>query len=216
MPYKSLDLNEGGYPKLLKEIQDPPQKIYLRGSEDLLNKPAVAIVGTRSASQKGKEIAKEFAKEISRGGYVVISGLALGIDASAHRGALEGGNTIAVLGTNIANIYPQENIALSEKILENGLIISEHGEDDATDKEDFLRRNRIISGLSLAVIVIEAPKISGALSTARHAAEQGRDVFVVPGAIDDPNYIGSHELIRDGAILVKSVQDILEDISLKI
>lgn len=215
MPHKTLKIGESGYPKLLSEIANTPQSIYIKG-EFNSDRPLVAIVGTRQATNEGVEIAKQFAKELVEAGFGIVSGLALGIDTAAHVGALDGGGiTVAVLGNSIDTIYPSENKGLAERILKsNGAIISEYGSGEATEKDNFIARNRIISALSIAVLVVEAPIHSGALVTARTGAEQGKDVFVVPGSIDNPNFEGSHKLIRDGAILVTSVKDILEDLHL--
>ena len=215
MLHKTLEFGEPGYPKFLGEISDAPARIYVRG-ELKLERPLIAIVGTRQATAEGKRIAEEFSKDLVEAGFGIISGLALGIDASAHKGALSaGGNTIAVLGNGIDDVYPPENKELANRILESGgAVISEYGPGEPIEKSNFIQRNRIISALSIAVLVIEAPIHSGALVTARTGGEQGKDVFVVPGAIGDPNFEGSHKLIRDGAILVSSVKDILEDLNL--
>lgn len=205
---------DDGYPPLLREMSSPPTKLYILGDNHVLSGGGIAIVGTRKASPRGREVAKKFAIDIAGAGFVVVSGLAEGIDTAAHEGAIEaGGKTIAVLGTAIDSVYPKENKDLANRIIEGwGAVISEYGPSEGTSKESFVLRNRIISGLSLAVVVIEAPETSGALATARFAGEQGRGVFVVPGSIDDPNYVGSHALIRDGAILVTSVEEVLSEI----
>lgn len=215
MLYETLEFGSPGYPKLLGEITDAPRLIYVRGRLRL-DKPLIAIVGTRQATREGKKIAEEFSRNLVKKGFGIISGLALGIDASAHKGALSaGGNTIAVLGNAIDDVYPVENKGLSDRILKSGgAVISEYGPGKAIEKGNFIERNRIISALSIAVLVIEAPVHSGALITARTGGEQGKDVFVVPGSVDNPNFEGSHKLIRDGAILVGSVEDILEDLNL--
>ena len=215
MPYRTLDFRGPGYPKLLSEITDAPPRIYVKG-ELKLDQPLIAVVGTRKATPTGMKMAEEFAWALCEKGFGIISGLALGIDASAHRGALaSGGYTIAVLGNAIDDVYPVENKGLAESIIKSGgAIISEYGPGEATEKNNFLQRNRIVSALSIAVLVIEAPVHSGALVTARIGGEQGKDVFVVPGPAGDPHFEGSHKLIRDGAILVDSVEDILEDLNL--
>lgn len=217
---KSISLKDPRYPSLLKEIQNPPSKIYILGrffDESIINVPKIAIVGTRKASIQGKALARKISGELVRMGVVIVSGLAMGIDSAAHEGALEAkGKTIAVLANGLGKIYPALNQNLGEKVLEfGGAIISEYGSEVPYFKGQFLKRNRIISGLCQAVIVIEAPQRSGSLATARLAAEQGREVFVVPGPINHPNYCGSHKLIRDGARLVSSIDDILEDLGLK-
>jgi len=216
---KSISLKDVSYPLLLKEIPNPPSNLYVLGrffDESIINVPKIAIVGTRKASAQGKAFARKISGELTRMGLIIVSGLAMGIDSAAHEGALEvEGKTIAVLANGLGKIYPALNQNLGEKVLEfGGVIISEHGSETPYFKGQFLKRNRIISGLCQAVIVIEAPQRSGSLATARLAAEQGREVFVVPGPINHPNYVGSHQLIRDGARLVGSVEDVLEDLGL--
>lgn len=211
-----LDLSEKNFPALLKEIPGAPEKIYFRGVLDPLNNPCIAIVGTRKLTDHGKSIAKKFAKSLVDRGFTIVSGLALGIDSAAHEGALEaGGKTVAVLATGMDTVYPSQNKGLAEKILENGgALISEYPENTPSYPSQFLERNRIVSGLSLATIVIEAPIGSGAISTAHHAVEQNREVFVVPGPHNHPNYIGSHLLIREGARLASRVEEILDDLNM--
>jgi DNA processing protein len=212
MLYKTITLEDSMYPPLLREVQNPPRKLYIKGELSYKNL-IVAIVGTRKASESGIKLAHLYAKSLVEAGYSIISGLALGIDTAAHKGALDSsGVTIAVLGNSIDSIYPPQNKELSDKIIQKGAIISEYGPGETIAKRNFLERNRIISGMSIATIVIEAPSRSGAIATARLAGEQGRDVFVVPGSVDDPNYEGSNSLIRDGAILVRSIKDVIEDI----
>jgi DNA processing protein len=203
------------FPSLLEEIPNPASKIYVLGELPDEEMPKIAIVGTRKATNQGRSIAKEMAKKLSERGMIIVSGLAMGIDTASHEGAVAAGNkTIAVLGCGLDTIYPRQNENLARKILElGGAIISEYPVGTPAFPNQFLERNRIISGLSIATIIIEAPKESGALVTARLSAEQGREVFVVPGPINNPNYYGSHKLIRDGARLVTSVEDILEDLS---
>ena len=215
MPHKIIEFGESGYPRLLNEIADARSRIYVRG-EIKPNQTLIAIVGTRQATLEGIKIAEEFAQGLTKAGLGIVSGLALGIDTAAHKGALRGGGiTVAILGNAIDDIYPPENKELAERIIEGGgAIVSEYGPGEAIEKSNFIARNRIISALSVAVLVVEAPIHSGALVTARTGAEQGKDVFVVPGSIGNRNFDGSHKLIRDGAILVASVEDILEDIHL--
>jgi len=205
------------YPSLLKEIQNPPEKLYVLGnlpSEPLANRPKIAIVGTRKATAQGRLLAKEIARKLTELGVIIVSGLAMGIDTSAHEGAVKaGGQTIAVLANGLDTIYPRQNENLAKKILElDGAIISEYPTNTPSFPNQFLERNRIISGLSIATIIIEAPERSGSLATANWAVEQGREVFVFPGPIDHPNYRGSHKLIRDGARLIGSIEDLLEDL----
>jgi DNA processing protein len=204
------------YPPLLKEIPDPPKELFALGDQSILAMRAAAIVGTRRATPEGKRIASTFAKEFAKAGVAVISGLAFGIDTAAHEGCLEGnGKTIAVLPCGLDKIYPVSNGSLARRIRKNGgAIISEYK--PATDPLPyrFLERNRLISGLSESIVVIECPKESGSLVTARLGAEQGRNVFVVPGPISHPNFCGSHELIRKGAELVTKPEDVLESMGI--
>lgn len=199
------------FPPLLREIPFTPFGIYVLGKIDY-SLPAIAIVGTRSASAFGKETAKKFSENLAAAGITVVSGLALGIDAAAHQGALaSAGKTMAVLGTALNYFYPRQNSQLAEKILETGgALISEYPLNQEYRPQNFLIRNRIISGLSLGTLIIEAPEKSGALATVRFALEQNRDVFVVPGNIYAQNYRGSNELIKSGAIPVTTPEDILD------
>ncbi len=204
-------------PKLLQEISNPPKEIFILGElppEDILK---ISIIGTRKATMEGKNIARQLSFELTNLGFIIVSGLAMGIDTAAHEGCLQAnGITIAVLANGLNKIYPAQNENLARKILENkGAIISEYPPGTPAYKDNFLSRNRIISGLSIASIIIEAPFSSGALSTANYAAEQGREVFVIPGPINHPNYSGSHKLIRDGARIITSLEDILEDLGLE-
>lgn len=198
-------------PKLLQNIPDPPTDLFVKGR--LTNDLKIAIVGTRKATAEGRMTAKKIAADLAAAGITIVSGLAMGIDTASHEGCLEaGGKTIAVLGTGVDNIYPRQNANLARKIIATGGgLISEYPDAAPGYKENFIRRNRLISGLSEAVVIIEAPIRSGSLSTANFAAEQGREVFVIPGPIGHPNYVGSHKLIRDGARLAASAGDILED-----
>ncbi len=212
----TVKITDAEYPSLLKEIPNAPEMFYLLGElpkDDIIK---VAIVGTRKAGAAGRRFAKELAQKLTELGVIIVSGLAMGIDTAAHEGAvLAGGKTIAVLANGLDTIYPAQNENLAEKILEfGGAIISEYKPGTPSFQNQFLERNRIVSGLSIATIVIEAPERSGSIVTARLAAEQGRDVFVVPGSIDNPNHRGSHQLIRDGARLVASIDDILEDLNI--
>ncbi len=213
---KNVAKDDKDYPQLLKEIPDPPEKIFIKGSLESLGSTSIAIVGTRKATSLGEKTAEEFSRALAEAGITIVSGLAIGIDSAAHRGALKAeAKTVAVLGGGIDKIYPAQNENLAKQILEReGAIISEYPPGTPSYKDNFIRRNRIISGLSRAVVIIEAPEKSGALSTAGFAAEQGRSVFVVPGPINNVNYKGSHALIRDGATLVTSPQEILEDLGM--
>lgn len=201
------------YPKLLKEIPDPPIVLFAKGHSALLMEPQLALVGSRNPTQTGLSIAFEFAEQLSRMGLTITSGLALGIDAASHAGALHAtGKTIAVMGAGLSKIYPPQNQALAEKITAEGLWISEFPPFEPPKATHFPRRNRIISGLSLGVLVIEAALKSGSLITARLAAEQGREVFVIPGSIHNPQARGCHQLIRQGAKLVEQLSDIYEEL----
>lgn len=215
---KTFKYNKGDYPSLLKEIPCPPLQINVLGKLPAEKKPRIAVVGTRKATDEGKTIARKISRRLSELGAVIVSGLAMGIDTAAHEGALAGeSETIAVLACGLHMIYPRQNENIAKRIIEaGGAIISEYPVGAPALPNQFLERNRIVSGLSLATIVIEAPINSGALVTARLAAEQGREVFVFPGPINHPNYRGSHKLIRDGARLVISVEDILEDLPAEI
>jgi DNA processing protein len=204
-------------PKLLKEIPDPPKELFILGELPADEFPKIAVVGTRKATDYGKRMAKEMAFGLARQGFVIVSGLAVGIDTASHEGCLEaGGRTVAVLACGLDKIYPAQNENLAKRILAaHGAIISEYPEGAPAYKNNFLTRNRLISGLSIATIIIEAPLRSGSISTAGHAAEQGREVLVLPGPAGHRNFAGSHRLIRDGARLIESVNDVLEDLGLK-
>lgn len=212
MKIEEISINSKEYPPNFKNIYDSPKKIYLIGNKDLLYQKGIAIVGARDATQYGKKIAYNLAKELSEQNIVIISGLAIGIDSYAHKGSLEKG-TIAVLGSGIDNIYPKENLELAREIIKNkGCIISEYPLGTKPERLHFPQRNRIISGLSYGVVVIEASKKSGALITAEFALEQGKEVFAVPGDINKKQSEGTNQLIKDGAILLTSATDILENI----
>ena len=201
------------YPRLLAAISDPPTCIWSRGDRALLSATAVAVIGARAASPEGLIAASEIAFDLARAGIVVVSGLARGIDAAAHRGALDaGGKTIAVLGTGIDRVYPAENERLHDEIASSGLLLTELPPGTPPLDWHFPRRNRIISGLSRAVVVVEARDKSGSLITARLAADQGRDVMAVPGTIIGGRNRGANALLRDGAKLVESAVDILQEL----
>jgi DNA processing protein len=206
-----LALGEPGYPDLLSNIPDPPLLLYIKGRIDLLARPGLAIVGSRNASTQGKANAAAFAEALSGAGLCIVSGLALGIDAAAHEGALRArGSTIAVIGTGPDIAYPSRNRALSERIGEEGCIVSEYPVGTPPLPGNFPKRNRIISGLAAGVLVVEAAAQSGSLITARQAAEQGREVFAIPGSIHAALAKGCHLLIREGAKLVDTAADVLE------
>jgi DNA processing protein len=202
-----------GFPRLLREIHDPPGILFVHGNLEPDDAMAIAIVGARHATSYGRQQAERLAGGLARAGLTVVSGLARGIDAAAHRGALEaGGRTIAVLGSGVLNVYPPEHGKLAEGIRESGALISESPPRAQPMSGAFPQRNRLITGVSLGVIVVEAAERSGALISARHAMEQGREVFAVPGRVDSRASRGCHRLIRDGAKLVESVEDVLEEL----
>lgn len=201
------------YPQMLLSIADPPPALYYIGRRALLNRPAVAIVGSRNATPQGLENAEAFGAALSSSGVTVVSGLAIGIDAAAHRGGLSGnGSSLAVIGTGIDRVYPARNRDLAHTLAEKGGVLSQFSLGTAPLSGNFPRRNRVISGLARGVLVVEATLNSGSLITARAAAEQGREVFAIPGSIHSPFSRGSHRLIKDGAKLVETAQDILEEL----
>jgi len=213
-----LTIADADYPASLLQIADPPLILYAKGRVELLARPALALVGSRNATTQGNLNAEQFAEALCQTGYAIVSGLALGIDAAAHRGALaaaEAGapaSTIAVIGTGADIVYPARNRALAHRIAAAGCILSEYPLGMPAIAANFPRRNRIISGLARAVLVVEAAAQSGSLITARMAAEQGRDVFAIPGSIHSPLSKGCHLLIKQGAKLVESEQDVLEEL----
>lgn len=205
---------DDNYPPLLKEISAPPLLLFCQGDTGLLASPQLAIVGSRAATYTGKDNASQIAEQLALHGYTVTSGLALGIDSFAHQGALTaGGKTIAVLGSGLDVIYPKANLTLAQTMVKRGgLLVSEFWPDIAPYASNFPRRNRIVSGLSLGVIVVEAEARSGSLITARLAVEQNREVFAVPGSINNPKTAGCHKLIHQGAKLITGIADILEEL----
>ncbi len=206
-------LPDEGYPERLREIYDPPAVLYLRGEIGAVDRQiALAVVGTRNHSEYGWRAAETLARGLASVGVVIVSGMARGIDTAAHKGALKGdGRTVAVLGSAIDNPYPRENRDLYEFIASNGAVLSEFAPGEPTRPQNFPRRNRVITGLSLGVLVVEAPERSGALISARHAAEQNRDVFAVPGRIDSPLSAGTNGLLKAGAKLVTEPLDVLSE-----
>ncbi|WP_306003899.1 DNA-processing protein DprA [Brevundimonas sp. C43] len=202
-----LVLGDPDYPEMLAALDPPPPILWTRGRVDLLNQPSVAIVGARIASAGGQRIARGLAQQLGQAGHVVVSGMARGIDAAAHEGGLATG-TVAVLGGGVNDIYPSEHADLYARLTEQGCVVSESPVGARAQARDFPRRNRIISGLSRGVVVVEAEVRSGSLITARLAAEQGRDVFAVPGSPLDPRARGPNELLRQGAILCEGIEDI--------
>lgn len=201
---------DAGYPEPLRTIPDPPSELYVQGAWLLEDAAAVAIVGTRQATEHGVAVAERLGRELAARGVTVVSGLAFGIDAAGHRGALAaGGRTIAVLGSGLLRLFPSEHADLAGQIAAHGAVLSELPVQTPAAPWHFPRRNRLIAGLSLGVVVVEAPARSGALITARLAAEQGREVFAVPGPAGAATSRGAHDLLRDGACLVETADDIL-------
>jgi DNA processing protein len=198
------------YPSLLRQIFDPPALLYVRGNLEEIDPCAVGIVGSRRCSSYGRHMAERLASDLAAAGVTVVSGLARGVDTAAHTGVLAaGGRTVAVLGSGLGRVYPSENRHLADRIVASGAVVSEFPMMEGPDAWHFPARNRVISGWCQGVCVVEAPASSGALITAEFAVEQGRDVFAVPGPVNDPRSRGAHALIRDGALLVEDAQDIL-------
>lgn len=211
--HRLITLNDPGYPACLREIADPPPLLFVIGDPSLLSMPKLAIVGSRNPSPSGTAITREFAAALCSAGLCITSGLALGIDASAHQGSLDAnGKTLAVLGTGPDRVYPARHQPLALKIAESGCLVSEFPPGTGARAGNFPRRNRIISGLSLGVLVVEAAIQSGSLITARLALEQGREVFAIPGSIHNPLARGCNALIRSGAKLVETVEHVLEEL----
>ncbi len=205
-----ITLDDADYPAALRELSDAPTALWLLGRRELLSEPQLAIVGSRHPTHDGRDVARAFAAALSRVGLVITSGLARGIDAAAHEGALAaGGDTLAVLGGGLDSIYPASHRDLGERIAASGLLVSEYPPGTPPRRGHFPARNRLISALGLGVLVVEAALRSGSLITARLAAEQGREVFAIPGSIHNPMARGCHSLIRDGARLVETCEDIL-------
>ena len=210
-----LTLADRDYPPALLDIPDPPLMLYVKGRAELLSSPSLAVVGSRNATAQGIANAENFSRALSQAGLGIISGMALGIDTAAHRGGMQGaGSTIAVIGTGADIVYPARNRSLAHQIADVGCIVSEYPLGTPAIASNFPRRNRLISGLARGVLVIEAAAQSGSLITARLGAEQGRDVFAIPGSIHSPLSKGCHLLIKQGAKLVESAQDVLEELRL--
>jgi DNA processing protein len=208
-----ITLDDADYPRALREIHDPPPVIYARGRIGLLNAPALAIVGSRNPTPQGSRDAEAFAQALSNAGLCIVSGVAIGIDAAAHRGGLSGVSaSIGVLGTGVDRTYPRGNDALGERLAAEGCLVSEFPLGTAPARGNFPRRNRLISGLSRGVLVVEAATGSGSLITAKAALEQSRDVLAIPGSIHAPLSKGCHALIKEGAKLVESVDDVLHEL----
>jgi DNA processing protein len=201
------------YPPLLAQLPDAPAVLYIQGDPGLLSDPQLAVVGSRNPTVTGRETTRELARHLASCGLTITSGLAIGVDAAAHEGALEGGRTIAVMGTGPDRIYPAAHRSLARRIAERGALVSEFPPGYGPRGANFPRRNRIISGLSMGTLVTEAAPRSGSLITARYANEQGREVFAIPGSIHNPLARGCHALIRQGAKLVETAQDVLEELA---
>jgi DNA processing protein len=208
-----VTLADSAYPQSLLEIPDPPPLLYAKGNLHLLQSKCIAVVGSRNSTPQGEKNAEDFSTALSEHGYCIVSGMALGIDGAAHRGALRGtGATIAVIGTGMDIVYPSRHRELAHQIAERGLIVSEFSLGTPSKAQNFPRRNRLISGLSIGCLVVEANVQSGSLITARLAAEQGREVFAIPGSIHSPLSKGCHQLIKQGAKLVDSIKDIVDEL----
>jgi DNA processing protein len=212
---RAMTLLDDDYPRLLAQIPSPPPVLFMRGSFSMLDEQAVGIVGTRRMTPYGREVTEDIGGGLARAGVTIVSGLARGVDGVAHRAAIAAeGRTIAVLGGGIDRVYPTEHRRLAQDVADHGVLLSEYMPDEPADAPHFPARNRIISGLSLGVVVTEAPERSGALITVDFAADQGRDVFAVPGHVTAPNSAGCNRIIRDGARIVRTAEDILEDLRL--
>ena len=209
-----LTLDDARYPQALLQTADPPLLLYVLGRAELLDAASIAVVGSRNPSAQGLDNARAFATHLSRGGYCIVSGLALGIDGAAHEGGLQGaGSTIAVVGTGLDRVYPKRHLELARRIAAQGAMASEFGLGMPALPANFPRRNRIIAGLARGTLVVEAALQSGSLITARLAAEAGREVFAIPGSIHSPQSRGCHALLKQGAKLVESAHDILEELA---
>lgn len=210
-----VTLQDAEYPSLLREIPSPPPVLFMKGALVESDRRAVAIVGTRRVTPYGREMARTIARDLAQAGVTIVSGLARGVDGIAHSAALDaGGRTIALMGSGVRRIYPHEHRGLAERIVEQGALISDFLPDTPPDGPNFPARNRLISGMALGVIVIEAPDRSGALITVDFAADQGRDVFALPGSVLSEASTGCHRILRDGARLIRSAEDVLDDLRL--
>lgn len=214
---KIVGIDDINYPKLLRKIKNPPKKLYVMGNENLLNEKSVAVVGSRNMSEYGKKITKIIVKELSEAGICIVSGMAVGIDAVAHKTCLDyGGKTIAVLGCGFNKVFPPENVGLFNRILENGgCVISEYPINQIAQKKFFVQRNRIVSGLCLATLVVEATYRSGTSITANHALDQGRKLLCIPNSIGNKNSCGILNLMKKGAKIVTNAKDILSEIGIE-
>ena len=210
--HRLLTLQDPDYPPLLAEIADPPPILYVQGEPSLLRQPQLAIVGSRNPTATGLTNARDFSACLAGAGLTITSGLAIGIDGAAHQGALIQGTSVGVTGTGLDRVYPAQHRELAHALVEHGALVSEYPPGTPPKAENFPRRNRLISGLSLGTLVVEATPHSGSLITARLALEQGREVFAIPGSIHNPQARGCHRLIREGAKLVESAQDIIDEL----
>lgn len=209
---KEINWNDKNYPRLLKEIKNPPQKLFVMGNETILNDNCFSIIGSRSCTENGIKTAKQYAKQLVKLGLCISSGMAKGIDTAGHIGALEGGGeTIAVLGGGFSHIYPEENRMLFEKITEHGAVITEYEPKQEPCGKQFIARNRIISGVAIGTLVVEAHYRSGTAITAKLALEQGRKLFSIPNQVDNKYGVGTNNLIRKGAILTRNIEDIIRE-----
>ncbi len=207
---KTVSLDESDYPPLLQQIYLPPLLLYYQGSLDFFNQPSIAIVGTRQPSYYGKQVTKYLVQELSRFGFIIVSGLATGVDEIAHTVTLQKqGKTVAVLGSGLNNIYPSQNKLLAERIIKHGCLISEFSPNTLPLRSNFPKRNRLIAGLAQATLVIEASEKSGGLVTAHYALQENREVMAVPGSIFSPQSIGTNNLLKKGATLITNLSDIL-------
>lgn len=207
-----IGIDDKEYPEQLKEIKNPPKQLYVKGNIELLYKPGIAIIGSRGCTEYGEKMAKKFAKELSLEGFTIISGMAIGVDSFAHIGSIEGtGKTIAVIPSGFNNVYPEENKKLFEEIIKNGgLVITEYDENVKADSKKFLERNRIVSGLAVGTLVVEGGYRSGTSVTAKITKKQGKKVFCIPSSLENEKGITPNKLIKEGAMLVTEVADIVE------
>ena len=214
---KKITINDEEYPASLKNIPNPPKQLYILGDEKILNQKSIAIIGSRVCTEEGAKIAEKFAKTLSKNGICIVSGMAKGIDTAAHMGALKaGGKTVAVLGGGFNHIFPKENKKLFSSIIENGgAVICEYGEKTKPEAKRFIERNRIVSGLSMGVLIIEAKHRSGTSITASFAKSQGKTIFCIPHSLEQKEGIGTNKQIKNGAKLVTSPQEIIDELKIK-
>lgn len=215
---KKITIKNKEYPEILKNIPNPPTQLYVLGNDSLLNENSVAIIGSRVCTPEGAKIAEDFARDLSKNGICIVSGMAQGIDTAAHVGALKaGGKTIAVLGGGFNHIFPKENEKLFESIIENGgAVVCEYNENTKPEAKRFVQRNRIVSGLSIGVLIVEAKHRSGTSITASFAKSQGKEIFCIPHSLNQKEGIGTNRLIKNGAKLVTSPEEIIRDLNIKV